>query len=668
MSGDQETIGRQNTEPRAPQVSNPDLTKAVVGMGEKIVVAIHGIGDQYRNATVQSVVNIFSRCFEQAVAVPLGSFYSPDGKVEPFQFEAPPELRPSMGDIGFVEIYWADIPRRVQRRGYTIEETKAWARTIVARVRSRCGEGLKSSLKLRPEDYLSAAAVIEEMIDAIAVLGNLCFLAEKAGLFRFDFDKLLTSYAGDVQIVADFANYRARILKHFGEILEAVQEGNKKAEIYIVAHSEGTVVAFMGLLQALCDRPPSGGRPPWIDNVRGFMTFGSPIDKHLILWPEMWDPVETPDDLWKLKTPIRWRNYYDFGDPVGFRLDTARDWLADHGWNDFFEFEGADKDGHDKHDFGFARYYLPGKAHNDYWNDPCVFGHFIYDVMGLDPVVNDKPLGPPHQPGAIKPTIPAAPPNRPVARISSVFVPFLIMAILLFVAVYIPFTAINAFAKISEPWNLVFRDVAGIGFLLAGMTFASRVRCLTRSFWYRIAAATGFTLGGFGYVALRTNWIIPWQNVIPSGQDRPDPFLATRNTVITALVLAFAAIVFSILADRNKPFLKKYPQVRIFARGARPLLIAGGIAAAILVWQRVTGANLLPQTLDSSAKSFWPVIVSVAAFIYLWWLAICLFDLTFTWHRYIRRAVWQEYLRQARPGRITTEKAWRAEDGTKSKP
>src|SRR5512132_213777 len=42
----------------------------LAGVG-KIVVAIHGIGNQYHNATVQSVVKIFSRCFEQAVAVPL---------------------------------------------------------------------------------------------------------------------------------------------------------------------------------------------------------------------------------------------------------------------------------------------------------------------------------------------------------------------------------------------------------------------------------------------------------------------------------------------------------------------------------------------------------------------------------------------------------------------
>ena len=34
-----------------------------------------------------------------------------------------------------------------------------------------------------------------------------------------------------------------------------------------------------------------------------------------------------------------------------------------------------------KHDFSFSRYAFPGKAHNDYWTDACVFGHFIDNVV-----------------------------------------------------------------------------------------------------------------------------------------------------------------------------------------------------------------------------------------------------------------------------------------------
>ena len=639
-----------------------ELAAAIASASDKprVVVAIHGIGDQYRNATIQSVVNIFARCFRQAAAVPLGSFYSFDGSVQAFRLKAPPDVDPALANIGFIEAYWADIPRRIQRRGYTIEETKAWARTVVERVRARYENHLLTPGTAKPllssKDYLSAAAAIEEMIDAIAVIGNLLFLAEKAGLLKFNLDELLTSFVGDVQIVADFANYRERILRQLRSILTEVHRRNPDAEIYIIAHSEGTVVALLAFLQAMSKRTRSLTPPPpkieceWIKQVRGFMTIGSPIDKHILLWLDMWDPLETPDELLKPPTAIKWRNYYDYADPIGFRLDTARDWFRDHKWSTFFEFEGKDKDGKDRHDFGFSRYYLPGKAHNDYWDDPCVFGHFIYDVMGLNPMVNDKPLPTlPQSDQANKRPLPMPPRSRPVARISSVFTPFLVIALLLFVAVYIPFTAINAFTGIDEPWKLVFRDVSGISFLLGGMTFASRIGCLTRSSWYKIVAIVGFVLSALAYVGLRTDWLISWPT---------DPFLAEGNTIRTALSLALIAIVFSILADRNRPFLKRYPQVRVFARGARPLLIAGGIAAAILVCQRLAIAKVIPVTPARSERSFWPVIVSAAAFIYLWWLSIALFDLTFTWHRYIRRAVWQGYLRKARGERIVSETLW----------
>src|SRR5690242_223687 len=109
---------------------------------KKIVAAIHGTGDQSRFATQRSVINIFSRCFAQAVAVPLGGFSGVDSTVQAFRLKAPPEINPEIADVGFVEIYWADIPRRVPPRGYTIEETKAWARTVVERVRARYAEDL----------------------------------------------------------------------------------------------------------------------------------------------------------------------------------------------------------------------------------------------------------------------------------------------------------------------------------------------------------------------------------------------------------------------------------------------------------------------------------------------------------------------------------------------
>ena len=614
----------------------------------KIVVAIHGIGDQYRNATVQSVVNIFGRCFTQAVAVPLGGFYTADGKIKAFQLIPPPHVAPQMEDIGFLEVYWANIPRRVQRRGHRIEETKAWARTVVQRVRAR----YLNDLPLEEGDYLSAAATIDEMIDAIAVIGNLLFLAEKAGLCKFDLDDLLTSFVGDVQIVADFANYRQRILGKFrrilSEVLKPILECNREAEIYIVSHSEGTVVALLALLDAFSMPSPgtasseSEEQRSWVQNVRGLMTIGSPIDKHIALWPHMWDPLQNPNTTWTPRKDqrIAWRNYYDYGDPVGFDLDIARAWLKKHHWDGFFEFEAKD-------DFGFSRYFLPGKAHNDYWNDPHVFGHFMSDVMRLEPVVDGQ---------ALKRPAPK-PPDRALARIASYVTPFILIIAILLAGVYLLFAALNSYLSIWEPLYLVLRDVAGVTCLLGGTTVCSRILCLTREPSLKLKAIVAFLLGVVGYVIFRTGWVVSWlvleikiAKVLGYTPPASDFLLADINTVLVALLLAVFAVAFSVVADRRQQFLQRYPPIRLIARGARPLLVAGGLAAVILMIHRAFAVHH-PFT---TSTPFWPVVLSAAAFLYLWWLAIILFDLTFVWHRYIRQSVWQKCLFRAREHNLIT--------------
>lgn len=630
-----------SAEPNTSQVPKQDIARAVEPIRDpsikKIIVAIHGIGDQYRFATARSVINIFCRCFAQAVAVPLGSFYGIDGTVQTFRLKAPPEVNPQIAEMGFVEVYWADIPRRVQHRGYTIEETKAWARTVVERVRARYAEDLAGLLK--KEDYVSATAVIEEMIDGIGVLGNLFFLAEKAGLFKFDFDNLLTAYVGDVQIVAEFENYRERICLHFENILEQVHENNKDANIYIVAHSEGTVIALMVLLRALCARTrnlaPARPLPSWIQKVRGLMTIGSPIDKHLALWIEMWDPVETPDAARApidAKDRIAWRNYYDYGDPVGFKLDTARDWFKYHGWDSFFEFQ-------EKHDFGFSRYFLPGKAHNDYWNDPYVFGHFIRDVLKGSPNLNGE-------------TFDSRPPDRGLATFSSYFTPYFLMALILYGAICILYTATNAYLAHSEPWPNVIRQVGGICCLIIGTTIASRIPCLTRATWWKWFSVGVFGVSAFFYTVLAAEWFTNSRDLFNS-----NGLVIGRFIVLASMCFAVASIVLSILADRHKTFLQVCPPLRLFARGMRPLLIVGGLATAALIgyWIWLWRTQKLLPTQNPSQKSLWTLLLAGGAFIYLWWLAALLFDLTFTWHRYVRHSVLQRYLRQARRDRVERE-------------
>src|SRR5947207_7626517 len=216
----------------------------------RYVVAVHGIGDQFRNATIQSVVSAFGGFFDYPLGIPLGAFRKPPPAISAYTPETPdtPGARPmpdTLAETAFVEIYWADIPRELQEEGYTIEETKAWARTVVARLRARYQDFTTTGTALHKEadeiaergetsptaaappphlsfkEYRAVADALEEMIETFEVLGNLLWIAEKAGWFDFDLDRLLTSYVGDVQIVADFEEFRLGILDRFTKVLDA---------------------------------------------------------------------------------------------------------------------------------------------------------------------------------------------------------------------------------------------------------------------------------------------------------------------------------------------------------------------------------------------------------------------------------------------------------------
>ena len=647
---------------------------ASAGPVTKLIVAIHGIGDQYRYATIRSVVTRFGRHFDFPAATPLGSFYAPDGSISAFRLPAPPDPPGGLGGIGFAEVYWADIPRAIQKKGYTIEEAKAWAGTVVERIRARYGPELKKQFDFQSEDFRDAANVLLEMIETIKILANLLFLAEKMGFPKFDLDDLLTSYLGDVQLVADFPAKRQKILQRFSDVLDALWKGvllkqESKPEIYIVAHSEGTVIAFMALLRAM-SLPTRGEvapppRPEWIDQVRGFMTIGSPIDKHLILWPSVWDAYNTPGP--PVNPPIRWRNYYDYGDPVGFDLDTARDWMKDHRWNPAFEFEQKD-------DFGFSRYPLPGAAHNDYWSDEVVFGHFIQTVVGAPPALGCDFTAPKW--------------NRNLARIFSYVSPYLLAFLLLYGGTCLLAKALQAYAApapaphpatsaaaapaantlrgkpyVVQWWYKVqtedqsmislggaILNGIGISCLLAGTTMAARIPRLTRKTGWRLLAAALFVLFAVPYVLLvdaRTRcWLGFYRG--PSGVTVEEAWVPT----IVTLLLALGVVLFSMLS-----WHLRHPPVWLapLLRGARPLTVPGSVAILLIIAYRVRFEY-------SEDNSLWPLLLSSGIFLYLWWLAIRLFDLIFIWHRYTRHAVLQRYLGKMRPARKEREKSTRPDE------
>jgi hypothetical protein len=580
---------------------------------EKVIVAVHGIGDQTRFATLQQALSQFCQYHDSVAGVPLGNFHTIGGKSLVLTTDYPAELQ----KFAFAEVYWAGIAREFADAKYSLEDVAPWIRTIISRVRMQHVD----ARNLTAADQLMIEAVLGEMLQTISVLERLCFIADKLGIFSFDLKKILVDYVDDVQIVAEFRDQGEKISDCFEQRMEGVYLENPQAEIYLVAHSEGTVVALLGMLNVLCGPKPL----TWIKNVRGFMTFGSPIDKHLILWPELFQAFVKPCAL--PEEPIEWRNYYDFGDPVGFELETAREKFNAPAWKGVFNFP-AD------HDHGFARYPLPGKAHVDYWQDSSVFGHFIRNVVYKKERVAPKPDGRKY----------ARPPaSRIVSQVISWAGPYLGMLALLFCAVLVLYKASTGSVQPAaaggvaqavgavqgeEKVRQIFSNVAAITCLLAGLTVLARIPRLTRVRGWRLF---GFVFFFLSIVANRVFSCLP--NALSGAGWRTCLVDATAlgafhfSIAGVAIVVALAAYFIS----RLKP-----------AWGMQALLVPGGIGVAFVL------VRYIIMQLHGASPEFhhlWQVFVAAAVFLYLWWLVALIFDLIFVWHRYIRYSGAGRFLR-----------------------
>jgi hypothetical protein len=633
----------------------PDV--AIAPRVQKIVVAIHGIGNQLHSDTIRSVASQFGARYDPPLPVmPLGYFdIAGVGEVDVRQLDLPAggpytaEQREFYSSLGFAEVYWADIPREVVKQDDTLEESKAWGLSIVSRAQATYMLNVEER-KLEPADFSLASGVVEEIVETVAVMQSLLAVAEKAGIFKFDLAPMLRDYVGDVQLVADFKQHRDTIVYRFHRVMERLvalvtARCQCAPEVYIVAHSEGTVISFLGILEALSR--PSVSDPKdskqvistdWVQSLRGFMTIGSPIDKHILLWPKLWEDmplrsemqrdavtqVERPGGPITLPSRIRWRNYYDFGDPVGFALDTARAYLAHHGCQ-AFEFEPV-------HDIGFSRYWLPGKAHTDYWTDTDVFGHFIENVV----LGNNNAK---------------APENRRFRGIVSTAIPYLLSFALHLLAVFFIYKAVTAssdsgsgVASTTPEFIYLTRSVFALACLLMGTTVAARLPRLVKArgtlrttAWlrWRIVALASFIAGALVFWNVLVSGVAaflasPFADLL--NRDDADPVVGKAVFVVAGFVCAVSGW----LAPRKPRW------------GRRILVALGTLMMALIVGVRLWG--------DLAGKPLWPVVLGGLFFLYAWWLAILIFDLAFVWHRYVRNSValdtlraWREDRRDAQP-------------------
>ena len=256
-----------------------------------------------------------------------------------------------------------------------------------------------STRLLGPEYYLqlwrTAIDNLETMLGLLRKFGMLYGKSKQLA-------SILDRFLGDVQMYAESDDLRMEIDTLFKSVMDRVEGFAKAAlaqfgeatnvqapkvdpEIYVVAHSEGTVVSLSSLVREAQSeeqpKRPSAWLSPvnetpggWLSWVKGFVTMGSPIDKHYTIWK-----TKFRTDLLQRDRPnkIPWYNFWDQSDPVGYGLTAVYP-------NDAAPTD-AKKMFEVKYDAGFSRYPIPGKAHIDYWTDQSIHRTIIRKVMELTP-------------------------------------------------------------------------------------------------------------------------------------------------------------------------------------------------------------------------------------------------------------------------------------------
>jgi hypothetical protein len=360
------------------------------------VLLVHGIGTNTPNQfLVDQTRKIVAAMGEQVAAIsvlhepPVGDkvpdHYVVDYKANRVQVEVKTKASRTEAartlHIDFNEVYWADLgekPTLVNQVKFWFWALSMWA--LAARDYTRLpgfsgmykpkGDHLKSWDRL----FLAVYGLLFGL--GAATVGLLNIIADRVKLPRVPISDILTAYVGDVMLysqtsgdddptVADMAQpprvgIRARMVDALVEIAQGDYD-----RWYVFAHSQGTVVAYNGLMETaaalpnyltqarwdsvatrlktkLPDRVPAlmlPRRPVWLGDrdgidrdklfsrLQGFLTYGSAIGKFHAIWPII-VPANAQEEVFPEN--FYWINVFDPTDPVSGPLDA---YTREYGYN-----------------------------------------------------------------------------------------------------------------------------------------------------------------------------------------------------------------------------------------------------------------------------------------------------------------------------------------------
>ena len=349
-----------------PVCDNP----AQMPLPYKHLVIVHGIGDQAPNETSINFMNNFLRALPQGKGFSL-QVHNLITTVDPPEKD-PQVIRPAYAEytwpagqcvIGFSEVFWQDITNDILTEFdmHPPVPMFVWAHSI--------------NTRFMGPNFYRARDTISNLESLLGIVDKLAVIFKRAGVFM----SVLNRFVGDVQMYGESQDIRDRIDAHFAAVLARVgQDARDTAqdlgvelappEIFVVAHSEGTVVSYSSLVKAAI------AQAPWLASVKALVTLGSPIDKHFGIWATRF--LTRHEGVATLQPRIRWFNFWDISDPVGYGMKV----LAS---NDGEPPTDAERIFDLRYDSGFARYPVPGAAHVAYWTDPAIHEQIIDQAMGL---------------------------------------------------------------------------------------------------------------------------------------------------------------------------------------------------------------------------------------------------------------------------------------------
>ncbi len=399
----------------------------------RYVIVVHGIGDQSDNATILPVIQRFAEARRKpdlsnadvgeifgdplslgiACGQEVGARWiefdgiptDPSDPVDEIFLNSLAVKQPGR-NIRFDEVYWADLLHEDILRVDT--PVKQWTASLIARLRNRT-------------DPPTSPWVIKTLIE----LSETLVATQKVLNLRIPklSKKVFTEFLGDVYLYGDYAATRGRAVRRFHQKLADIQakhdaqypDGATPARFTILAHSLGTILSFDALMFAhandasrlaveRCDQADdaaffTGYRTAaerddgqgidelpsvnWIDNVDGFVTLGSPIDKYLELWKPNYGYLQRTTWMARKRSPqdlIQHFNYSDEQDPVGHHIDLAYEpqQVAVHRVMGGVPPDNIEGVTHGPvEDQVFTRYATPGLAHVRYWQDGELFAHIL---------------------------------------------------------------------------------------------------------------------------------------------------------------------------------------------------------------------------------------------------------------------------------------------------